>query len=659
MKRIFKGSSLICLFALCLLLMTGCSAGSTIGTTLTINSDFSGNRQMNIVIADSVFNDYFNGTIDDLNAAIGEACPAELTWQYSEDNGVKTYTINLDFSSVEDYKAKVAAVLGREPELTISAPESVWAAGLYVTENFNSQELLEWLRNVLIEKGYVSEENAGMIFASGDTKVVYGVDTYSTNAQIYVDKLEYVSFDSIKIYTDVHGLNEFDRCVVFTIPAHSMERKGEEITNYMNSVSEGKFEGSWETLEDGAGVFTVTAKSMTGEQLNAFDAQVFPSQKTSIETVDSDDAVSPFIFSQNIVEYIGLDNYMVENHTSVKYEYYVKADADYEVSSNGYSGSENTDYVMLSGGWCDDEGMQVPLVIQKAYKVQGLDVDSRYSRFGGQWKRSLVFTLEQTPDEQEQTAITERLEACVADAGTEEVESAEAGAETVGETTVKPEAKTEITAQAEEEGFQIRIEQSGTEAGIAEASAQLFGYAGKLSYAGDGEFWRIKKQEVFEENTSFGGLLENVTSDFAINYTLEIGGLTTMLGYSAAGGTAAEEPFSGGKLELTFAGTGINVLYTGTRIDPIAIAFWALIALGVLFLLIVLIKAGIFKKKPAKETAGIQAAAVAQPTVEAAAGTVQPSIEMPAAETGSKFCEKCGAPVEPDAKFCENCGNPL
>ena len=298
MKRIFKRSSLICLFALCLLLMTGCSAGSTIGTTLTINSDFSGNRQMNIVIADSVFNDYFNGTIDDLNAAIGEACPAEMTWQYAEDNGVKTYTVNLDFSSVEDYKAKVTAVLGREPEITISAPESVWAAGLYVEEDFNSEELLGWLQNALVEKGYVSEENAGMIFSSGETQVVYGVDTYSTNSQIYVDQLEYVSIDSIAVYTDIHGLDEFDRSVVFKIPAYSMERKGEEITDYMNAAAEGKFEGSWETLEDGTGVFTATAKSMTGEQLNAFDSQVFPSQNTYIEADNNGAAASPFVFSR-------------------------------------------------------------------------------------------------------------------------------------------------------------------------------------------------------------------------------------------------------------------------------------------------------------------------------------------------------------------------
>lgn len=668
MKRIFKRSSLICLFALCLLLMTGCSAGSTIGTTLTINSDFSGNRQMNIVIADSVFNDYFNGTIDDLNAAIGEACPAEMTWQYAEDNGVKTYTVNLDFSSVEDYRAKVTAVLGREPEIKISAPESVWATGLYVTEDFNSQELLEWLQNALVEKGYVSEENAGMIFSSGETQVVYGADTYSTNSQIYVDQLEYVSFDSIKVYTDVHGLDEFDRSVVFKIPAYSMERKGEEIMNYMNSVAEGKFEGSWETLEDGTGVFTATAKSMTQEQLNAFDSQVFPSQNTYMETDNNDAAASPFVFSRNIAEYIGLDNYMADNYTSVQYEYYVKTDADYQVSVNGYSDNGNTDYVLLWSGWCSSDGIQVSLVIEKVYKVQSVDVDSEYSRFSGRWKRDSVFTLEQLPDEQEQGVILERLTARIEDA---EPESTEAGDETTGETTAKPEAKTEITTEAAEEGFRIRIEQSGTEAGIAEASSQLFGDAGTLSYAGDNEFWRIKKQEVFEENTGFGSLLENVTSDFAIQYTMKIGGLTQMLGYSSSGVASAEEAFSGGKLELTFSGTGIRVLYTGTRIDPVAIAFWALIALGVLFLLIVLIKAGVFKKKPAKETAEIPAAAMtqpaaestaaatAQPAAEAVAVEPQPAPETPAAETDKQFCENCGAQVEPGAKFCENCGKPL
>ena len=133
-----------------------------------------------------------------------------------------------------------------------------------------------------------------------------------------------------------------------------------------------------------------------------------------------------------------------------------------------------------------------------------------------------------------------------------------------------------------------------------------------------------------------------------------------MLGYSSSGIAATEEAFSGGKLELTFPGTGINVLYTGIRIDPVSIAFWALIALGVLFLLIVLIRAGVFKKKPAKETAEIPAAAMTQPAAESVATvTEQPAAEAPAAEADKKICENCGAQVEPGAKFCENCGKPL
>ena len=348
---------------------------------------------------------------------------------------------------------------------------------------------------------------------------------------------------------------------------------------------------------------------------------------------------------------------MADNYTSVQYEYFVMADKGSQVSVNGYSDNGDTDYALLWSGWCGSDGMQIPLEIEKVYKVQSLDVDSGYSRFGGTWKRDSVFTLEQLPDEQEQGVILERLTAVIDDA---EPESTEAGDETTGETTVKPEAETEITAEASEEGFRIRVKQSGTEAGIAEASSQLFGYAGTLSYAGDNEFWRIKKQEVFEENTRFGGLLENVTSDFAIQYTLKIGGLTQMLGYSSSGIAATEEAFSGGKLELTFPGTEINVLYTGTRIDPVSIAFWALIALGVLFLLIVLIRAGVFKKKPAKETAEIPAAAMTQPAAESVATvTEQPAAEAPAAEADKKFCENCGAQVEPGAKFCENCGKPL
>ena len=70
MKKFRRYVSLFVMALLSCLLLTGCSAGSTINTTLTINNDLSGTRVMEVAIDDSVFSESFTGTMQDLNAVI-------------------------------------------------------------------------------------------------------------------------------------------------------------------------------------------------------------------------------------------------------------------------------------------------------------------------------------------------------------------------------------------------------------------------------------------------------------------------------------------------------------------------------------------------------------------------------------------------------------
>ena len=79
-EKIMHRVAIACGALFMIFLMTGCSAGSTIDTTLVINGDLSGARQMNITISDSVFQEYFTGNIEDFNALMDGACPEGMTW---------------------------------------------------------------------------------------------------------------------------------------------------------------------------------------------------------------------------------------------------------------------------------------------------------------------------------------------------------------------------------------------------------------------------------------------------------------------------------------------------------------------------------------------------------------------------------------------------
>lgn len=233
-----KVKSRLAIFAITLLMMlvmAGCSAGSTIDATLMINKDLSGTRQINIAISDNVFDQYFNGSIEELNALIGENCPQGMTWNYSEEGGVKQYNMEIAFTSPEDYWEKVSSILGEEPsQLEIAAPDSVWASGIRIEESFSNKDLLEWMRDLLVDNGYVSSQNADMIFADGTFTVVFNDQIYNTGSRVHIDQIEYVSIDTIRIMTKVNDLDHYDREVTIQIPRASMDKKGEEIKAYLD-----------------------------------------------------------------------------------------------------------------------------------------------------------------------------------------------------------------------------------------------------------------------------------------------------------------------------------------------------------------------------------------------------------------------------------------
>jgi len=266
MKKVFRKIGLILVMIFVTGLLTACNAGSTVETTLTINDDLSGTREMSVVIADSVFSEYFTGTIEELSTAIGEGCPADLTWAYDDSTGAKTYTFTLAFTSPEDYKTKVDAIIGGESDVTITMnkADSIWASGVVVSESFDSGELLEWLKTLVVEKGFVSSGNSSKIFQLGESNVIFAGEEYSSYYDdISIDEIEYLSIDSIDLLTDAKKYDSYDKKIVLTIPETSMEKKGTEITTWLEERVPAGADFEWGTIDTDT-TFTVSKENMTG-----------------------------------------------------------------------------------------------------------------------------------------------------------------------------------------------------------------------------------------------------------------------------------------------------------------------------------------------------------------------------------------------------------
>lgn len=700
----------ICSAVLMMLVLAGCNAGSTVDTTLVLEKDLSGVRQMTIVIDDSVFSQYFNGTVEDINALMDTSCPQELTWSYSEAGGTKQYSFELAFSSLDDYKEKVAAILGYEPEITISTPDSVWANGISVTENFKDTDLLQWMRDLLVDNGFVDSSNASNIFSSGTLNVSYNDSIYRSNSSsINVNEVEYVALDDIHILTDINGWNNYSRRVVFRIPSRSMELKGDAIKEYLDGLVPASAKSEWGE-DEGETIFTVSISNVTAEQMAAFDLTVFDSENASVVRTDVSENFSPFTFGEYLHETLDLRNFATgEYWAQIHYTYQVRAAISYTATQSsdglrpGYEGADSalfSGYKILVDSYANDydESEEFNVLTQRSYTVKEMDVETDQG-WGSKWERTIKFVFEAVPSEDDINAIVTRMEALAGIGGADSDDETSQDAE---EKSGPKAAEVKISQSTKDDIFTLSIEQKGSLEEIKISSGQIFGYEGELSYAKDREFWKVKRQEAFTESISFGNLLDNVSSDFKINYTADMGMLSSMQYCSS---DTAE--MDGSKLKMTFNSTRVNVTYVGTEINPMAILFWVFIAVGVICLCVFVLKLVMFisKSKPAapKPAAStVQAAPIAQaaPAAEAAPiaqetqaaqavsavptpvqtvsqeaeqkaeqpvqseeqKTEQPvqseeqKTEQPEPAPVSRFCEKCGAPREPGAKFCEKCG---
>lgn len=679
MKNWFRKIGLILIMVLVTGLLTGCSAGSTVDTTLSVNEDLSGSRVMELVISQSVFDEYFTGTIEDLNAAITESCPADMKWVYDDSTGSKIYTFTIDFTSPEDYKAKVDNIIGEgsDVEIIISKSDSVWASGVMISENFSSGDVLAWLKTLCVEKGFVSSSNASKIFSVEENDVFFDGEEYSSSSDdISIDKIEYIEINSIDMLTDAKVYDCYDKTIVISIPEFSMEKKGEEIKAWLEERVPSGATGEWTT--DGTdSVYTVSKEDMTAEQLETFLNEYFDSDACVVEQTDMTDGMSPFSFNIGLVETVDFTNYIVGDrsyYTDVNY--YVKGE-------NGYVGGKylsdlayytDTDNVVSEYdgyryGYEDYENGNLRTYnayFQKVFRVKEVNAATNVELFGG-LNRQITFILDEEPSDEEKAKIIAHINALgVAydmqqaeenSTETEVEDTTEVEPTTEGEPVVDenatPQWKVEISEKMQEDDYTITIKQTGTREEIKASSKALFGREGDLYRVKDYAFFKPKYDVAVYDNFSFGDFVDYTVEDVEAKYVLNTGFGSEM------DVTSDEENARADGSEVTIKDGvlgGVDIVCYGTQFNLWAVFFYLFIVIAIVCVVVAVLKSGILdglKKNNAQPQAPVSPVET-QPVVQPEA--VQSEETQ---EEKPKFCGNCGAQYKAGATFCPQCGSKI
>ena len=699
MKKFRNRISIILIAILTCIMMMGCSAGSIIYTTLKINEDLSGVREMNVEIDGSVFNEYFTGTYDDLNNTIANNCPSDLTYSCMETDGVMTYQFQLAFSSPEDYQQKVRNITGQENVITINTPDTVWASGFYINEDFTSATLLDWLKQAIINDGLVSSSNASKIFSDGSSTVIFGGEEFSAGSNINVDTIDFLSIESIDLLTKVNEINSYDRTLVFTVSSDTMQQKGEEIKAFFEEHLPITASSEWTEDENGASVYTVSLAGLTAEGITAMDATIFGTDASAFTVTEVVEDLSTFTFAYEVSENIDLSQYIASDSQNVRITSYISLADTILYGENAYNVEEITVwytesekhpgyYAVVENNVWGGYPYKDTYSIEKKYSVKELDLVT---------KREMVFAFDKVPTEAEQEMILVRLQTpfgmVAEEAATDEADTESMTEETLEDADTTEEETSDDVAAAEEEetdstqksynikfknkvkdnAYTLTIEQKGASREIEEMTKILTGYNSEVSYGEKFAFSKVKYDEVYTESIRMGELLYNTTEDFICNYEVNLG-----FGSKINSVSREDAIIDGNKMTVTSSSVPSSVYVVSQKLNLWAIAFYILLIAGIVCVGIAVKKSGIIKK-PVKMVAEptAEGATVAAPTTEVSATVATPAtetsatVEAPVTETATPspateepaqekvtaaFCENCGAPRDADACVCVKCG---
>lgn len=332
-----KQALLSVLLLLVLLFLSGC--GADVSTKLILDSDFSGSRIITCVASKSDVENNFEGGVGGIDAVISQHCPSNLTCTKTEDDSSYTYTFTMTFSSFEDYKSQVESLLGRSSEITFRQPDSVFASGAALEEDFSSLDLLDWFKKVVEEEELMS--NSSNLWELSDTSVVFDGEEFSTGGTIEFNHIESNPITSIQVETYI-GQSSCERTVSFLMPERPEGNKQKELDAYMDSLVPEGASGEWVRSEDsGSYTFQIT---WTAASLDGFTdgmVSIFGDDYVCNSTLDDND---PFVTSQYIQESFPVDTFSNETdgslHVYCVYELDEQDDRRLQLTGNEWTQEE-------------------------------------------------------------------------------------------------------------------------------------------------------------------------------------------------------------------------------------------------------------------------------------------------------------------------------
>lgn len=304
-------------------ILIGCSDRSNIQTTLTLNKDMSGSRQMDISFKQATLDEDFKGTNEQIKALVDGNIPKYLEYTFEKKEDQYIYHFTLNFNSPEDYVSKVEYILENDVEIDMKSSDSFWVSGFQVKENFNSEDLMKWFSDAIISSGKVEESNRNYIFGENGYKVIYEGKEYDAYAGFNLTKYDIKTLSQINFITEVKNQDVYNRKIEMVFSKQIMEKYGEEILDHLKKMSTEDVEFE-HNLRGEMSVFSFTKKELDLAGLQAFSNSILGENKVSIKEGDLSEVhkISPLGINIALEETVDIGDFATDS-SSIEFSGYL------------------------------------------------------------------------------------------------------------------------------------------------------------------------------------------------------------------------------------------------------------------------------------------------------------------------------------------------
>lgn len=288
MKHMKKYFSVLVLFLLSLFVFCGC--GASIDTKIEVDKEFMGARTINVTVEKSDLDEYVTGGIEALKQVADASIPEEMSYSVSAGEETTVMTFQVEFEDVDDYVEKVNNIISAgsnqelKPEVEYENMDTFFKKGIYFSENFTSQDLLQGYFDALNEAQIISETDQSNWASLGDSQCIIDGKEYEVYSELYVDEQDYCCLDTFEVETTLHidgTITREFRMGAYNATLENLMARGCVFADYVKElVPEGATIVSGENADDEGNYeeYIITVNAKNAEELTKKTNQILQSE---------------------------------------------------------------------------------------------------------------------------------------------------------------------------------------------------------------------------------------------------------------------------------------------------------------------------------------------------------------------------------------------